>query len=194
MARDTASRGARVPAGSWGYTASMPPGLRRVTATFDRVVPQRETGCIGLELGFRPTSARFDGDLEDFADLGPERTVSAVAGLGKVLRILRAARIAVPGDPYGLLGDVEPARALLERALGVRLALEVRPRSQLRFTAWTEDGVETVDHVADVLESDDHFVVMRRDGRVPVRVARKHVVRQRTDVDRWYEILGVERA
>jgi hypothetical protein len=173
----------------------MPPGLRRVTATFERVDPQRETGCVGLELGFRPTSSRFDGgSLEDFADLGPERTISAVAGLGKVLRILRAARIAVPGDPFDLLGDAKPALALLERALGVRLALEVRPRSQLRFTAWTEDGVETVDHVADVLESDDHFVVMRRDGRFPVRVARKHVVRRRTDVERWYEILGVERA
>jgi len=172
------------------------PANRRVAAVFDRVAPVEglDGGTTGLELGFRAASPRFEAErLEDFADLGPALTVPAVAGMGKVLRILRAARIASPRDPLHLLGDAAGATELLERALGTPLVLEVRPRSDLRFTAWTETGVQTVDHVAEVIEGDDAYLVMRRGGRFPVRVEREHVVRQRTEVERWYEVLGVER-
>lgn len=171
----------------------MPPA-RRVAALLDRVAPVCGEGGEGIELGFRSRSPRFEVDrIDDFADLGPALTVPAVAGLGKVLRILRAARIAAPRDPLRLIGDAKGASALLERALGTPLVLEVRPRSDLRFTAWTEAGVETVDHVADVIEGDDAYLVVRRGGRFPVRLERDRVVRQRTRVERWYEVLGVER-
>lgn len=165
-----------------------------MTAVFDRVAPRRIEGGVGLELGFRAESPRFEAErIEDLAELGPELSVPAVAGLGKVLRILRAARIAAPRDPTRLIGDLDEARALLERALGTGVVLAVRPRSSLRFVAWTEDGVETVDQVADVLETDDAFVVTRRGGRLPVRLERAGVVRRRTDVARWFEVVGVER-
>jgi hypothetical protein len=117
-----------------------------------------------------------------------------VAGIGKVLRILRAARIAAPRDPRALAGRVDEASALLTRALGSRLQLEVRPRSRVNFTAWTESGVETVSDVADVEEGDTEYLVMRRGGRFPVRFARDAVVRRVTETERWFEVVGVERA
>ena len=41
--------------------------------------------------------------------------------------------------------------SLLERALGTRVRLEVRPRARVRFTVWTESDVESVSDVAEVL-------------------------------------------
>lgn len=172
----------------------MPP-LRRVVARFDHVAAVAEEGCQGVELGFRVTSPRFPADrIDDFALLGPELSVPAVEGIGKVLRILRAARIAAPRDPHALAGRAEEAGNLLERALGRDFALEVRPRSRVRFTAWTESGVETVDDVSDVVESEQGYLVMRRGGRFPQRFERADVVRRQTETQRWFELVGVERA
>jgi hypothetical protein len=169
--------------------------LRRVRAVFDRVEPVFRDDGVGVELGFRTGAARIDTErIDDFADLGPELTVPAVAGVGKVLRILRAARIAAPRQPLALAGRAEEASALLTRALGSRLQLEVRPRSRVRFTAWTESGVETVSDVADVVEGDAEYLVMRRGARFPVRFAREAVVRRVTETERWFEVIGVERA
>lgn len=169
--------------------------LRRVRAVFDRVEPVFRDDGVGVELGFRTGAARIETErIDDFADLGPELTVPAVAGIGKVLRILRAARIAAPREPQALAGRVDEATALLTRALGSRLQLEVRPRSRVRFTAWTESGVETVSDVADVVEGDAEYLVMRRGGRFPVRFAREAVVRRVTETERWFEVIGVERA
>lgn len=172
----------------------MPPS-RRVVARFDHVAPVAEDGLVGVELGFRVASPRFEAErIDDFAHLGPELTVPAVAGIGKVLRILRAARIAAPREPAELAGRVDEALELLERALGCDFTLEVRPRSRVRFTAWTEAGVETVDDVADVVENADGFVVVRRGGHFPQRFARDAVVRRHTETRRWFELVGVERA
>ena len=143
----------------------MPPP-RRVVARFDHVAPVDEDGLLGVELGFRVASPRFGADrIDDFALLGPDLTVATIEGIGKVLRILRAARIAVPRDPHALAGHVEDAQGLLERALGRDFALQVRPRSRVLFTAWTETGVETVDDVSDVVENDQGYLVTRRGGR-----------------------------
>jgi hypothetical protein len=171
------------------------PSRRRVAASFEWARPRRSEAAVGVELGFRaPASLLDDAErLEDFADLGPQLCVPAVAGIGKVLRILRAARIAPPRDPLALLGREEDAASLLGRALGARVLLEVRPRSRLRFVAWTETGVEVVDEVADVIEESDVYLVVRRGGRWPVRISRASVVRRRTVRERWWEIVGVER-
>jgi len=171
------------------------PALRRVVARFDHVEPVAEDDCQGVELGFRVTSPRFGAErVDDFALLGPELTVPAVEGIGKVLRILRAARIATPRDAFALAGRAQGASDLLERALGRDFALEVKPRSRVRFTAWTESGVETVDDVSDVVESNQGFLVMRHGGRFPQRFERAAVVRRQTETRRWFELVGVERA
>lgn len=70
----------------------------------------------------------------------------------------------------------------------------MRPRTRLRFVAWTEAGVEVVEDVEEVHEARDAWYVKRRGGRFPVRVPRDGVVRRRTETCRWLEVLEVERA
>jgi hypothetical protein len=63
----------------------------------------------------------------------------------------------------------------------------------LRFVAWTELGVETVEDISEVIEGDDAFLVLRPRGHFPVRVPREAVIRQRTECHRWFEVLSIER-
>ena len=168
---------------------------RRALAIFAEVRAVRTPARVGVELCFRLQRSRLEVDtIEDFADLGPEHCVPAVAGLGKVIRILRAARVAAPLERDSLLGREDVARALLEKAVGTPLALELRPRSRVHFVAWTEDAVERIDNVSEVVETPDAYLVMRRGGRFPARIPRESVIRQVTECERWYEVVGIERA
>ncbi len=170
------------------------PANRRAVARFTDVTPQRDDGSVGVALGFRPERARLDVDrIEAYAELGPALTVPAVAGLGKVLRILRAARVAAPEDPLELVGREGVATDLLERAVGTLLRLELQARFRKRFVAWTENGVETIDDVFEVREREDAYYVVRRGGRFPVRFERSGVVRQSTESERWYEVVDIQR-
>ncbi len=172
----------------------MPLG-RRIRAIVSGGTPRRVDGAAGILLAFRPTAARLGVDrIDDYADLGPALTVPAVLGLGKVLRLLRAGRIARPAEPLQLVGRERDAAELLERVAGTVVRLELRARSRMRFVAWTEHGVETLNDVVDVLERDDAFYIRRRYGRAPVRLRRDTVIRQRTEMERWYEVLDIERA
>jgi len=169
--------------------------LRRLVARFVEAVPQSRDASVGLWLRFEPLRPRpEDAPMEDWAELGPALTVPAVQGLGKVLRLLRAARIAAPRDPLGLVGQPDHAAQLLGRAVGTQVRLEVRPRTRLRFLAWTERGVETVHDVEDVIEEEDAWLVRRLRGRFPLRFARSAVIRQRVESERWHEIIDIERA
>jgi hypothetical protein len=157
---------------------------------FSEVAPA--VGACGVELSFRPLRTEaLPTSVRDVADLGPEPSVTTVRGLGKVLRLLRAARLARPEDPRHLLGRPGEVAALLARALGTQVVLRLRPRAEVRFLAWTERGVESVDEVSEVLEGGDAWLVLRRNGRAPVRVARAAVIRTRTECDTWYEILDI---
>ena len=169
--------------------------MRRLVARFVEAVPQRRDASVGVWLRFDPLRPRpEDGPMEDWADLGPALTVPAVNGLGKVLRLLRAARIAAPRDPLGLVGRADHAAELLGRAAGLEVRLEVVPRTRLRFLAWTERGVETVHDVEEVIEEPDAWVVRRLRGRFPLRFERGAVIRQRIESERWHEILDIQRA
>ena len=169
------------------------PAERSAAAQFADVVPTAAPGRVGLVLAFRPTGRIGIDRIEDFADLGPELTVPAVAGVGKVLRILRAGRIAGPRDPLALVGHADEAAALLERAVGTPLRLAFRERSRLRFTAWKEEGVEVVRDVVDVREAQEAYLVYRRGVRLPMRFDREAVVRHQTELERWYEVVDIER-
>jgi hypothetical protein len=171
------------------------PADRVVRAVFTDARAALGPNEVGVFLGFRPIRTRLEVDrIEDFADLGPDLCVSAVAGLGKVLRILRAARIAVPADKEAFLGEPAMAVSKLERAFGASLSLELRDRSRIRFTAWTEDGIETINDVAEVREAPDAYFVTRQSGRFPVRVPRDTLIRQSTECERWFEIVDIQRA
>jgi hypothetical protein len=144
---------------------------------------------------FRPEgSHRGIGRIDDFACLDAALSVQSALGIGKVLRLLRAARIAPPRELECLGKDPTRAAALLERALGTRVRLEVRTRSRVRFDVWTESGVESVSNVAEVLEDGSAFLVRRLGGRFPLRLPREQVVRQRTESETWYEVMSIERA
>lgn len=168
---------------------------RSVLAAFTDVVPLETHDSVGVLLGFLPESPRFEADrIEDYAILGPEMCVPAVEGLGKVTRILRAARLAAPGDTQILLGKPELAVELLTRGLGTRLRLTLRPRNSVSFKAWFEDGVKTIDRVAEVVESPAAYFVMRQGGRFPIRISRSELIRHQTESHRWFEITDIQRA
>ena len=167
---------------------------RRVHAIFTEATPGSNADGVGVHLRFLPQRSRLVLDpIEDFACLGPKHCVPSVSGLGKVIRILRVARIAVPEDPCELLGRQSEVTEMLKRAVGTAVELEVRARSRLRFVAWTEQGVEIVDDVSEVREEPDAYWVSRRTGRFPVRVPRSAVLRQQTELQRWYEVLDILR-
>jgi hypothetical protein len=146
---------------------------RRLHSRFVEAAPQRRETGVGVWLRFDALRSRADSErIEDWADLGPALTVPAVQGLGKVLRLLRAARIAAPRDPLGLVGQEGHAGELLLRAVGTEVRLTLRPRTRVRFLAWTENGVETVHDVEDVTMEGDAYLVRRFRGRFPLRFER----------------------
>ncbi len=168
---------------------------RRILARFVDATPVLDDHRVGALLSFEPERSRIIVDrIEDFAELGPALTVPAVAGLGKVLRILRAARIALPNDPLQLVGKVSDCIALLQRAVGTRLQIEVRPRTCLRFRVWTEQGSRRIDNVQDVIEDKYGFLVRLRNGAPSIHVPRQDVIRHQLERERWHEVLDIERA
>ena len=170
-------------------------GRRSAIARFGDATPVCDDERIGVALVFHPQRSRFVGDrIEDFADLGPGLTTCAVNGLGKVLRLLRAGRVAAPRDPRALIDSAALAAELLARARGTLLRLELAPRFRLRFLAWTERGIEVVDDVAEVREHADAWVVLRHRGRFPIRFPRAQIARTSTERLSWHEILEIERA
>jgi len=168
---------------------------RRIEARFANAHPLVGEERQGVLLVFEPISARAVASLgvsqiDDFADLGPELTIPAVSGIGKVLRTLRAGRIAAP-EPHALLGRARQAASLLARAASAPVALRVRPRVATRFVAWTESGVQSVEDVADVIEYPDAWIVAPRRGQ-PVRIERAGVARQVTETRPWWEVVAIE--
>lgn len=171
------------------------PRRYRIRARFSNATARRADGGVGVQLRFRPLSGSLGVDsVDDYADLGPALTPSAVRGLGKVLRILRAARIATPAEPLDLIGHETAAAHLLARAVGTALRLELRPRVRRRVRIWTDRGVETLDDVLEVRELEDAYLVHRRHARFPVRFDRASVIRHHTETEHWHEVLEIERA
>jgi hypothetical protein len=168
--------------------------LEEATAT-PPASPGDPESVSGVALVFRAEGGHHAiGRIDDFACLDETLSVESALGIGKVLRLLRAARIAAPPEPNSLQGDPTRAASLLERALGTQVRLEVRPRSRVRFTVWTESDVESVSDVAEVLEDESAYLILRLGGRFPVRLPREKVVRQRTESETWYEVMSIERA
>ena len=170
---------------------------RRIEAQFTHAAPLVGAKRQGVLLVFEPISARMSAALgvsriDDFADLGPELTIPAVSGIGKVLRTLRAGRIAAP-EPHALLGRARDVAALLARAQRAPVVLRLRPRVTTRFVAWTETGVESVEDAIDLLEHADAWIVTPRHGQ-PVRIPRAGVARQLTEAQRWWEVVAIERS
>jgi hypothetical protein len=167
----------------------------RVRARLASVSPWRGGGQVGVRLGYQPERSRSIVDpIDDFADLGPEYCIAAVAGVGKVLRILKAARIACPHGIEDLLGQERRVARLLERAIDTPLLLGLRARNRVRFSAWTDEGIRSLENVSEVHETLDAYVIHLEKGRFPVRIPREAVVRQKTESEQWYEVVQIEQS
>ncbi len=149
---------------------------------------------VGVLLCFEPLTGRLGtGRIEDWAELGPDLSVEAVEGIGKVLRLLRVARIKVAARAEELIGRSDEIEALLGRAVGTELRLVLRKRSVLHFLAWTENGLVKIENISEVEELEDAFVVRPRGARFPKRIPREGVIRQKTECERWLEIVEIRR-
>ena len=167
---------------------------RRTIARFIEALPTTRGARAGAMLCFHPLTGRLGtGRIEDWVELGPDLSVEAALGIGKVLRILRVARISVSASVETLAGDLPRVFELLARAVGTELRLIVRPRSKLHFLAWTEEGLTKVEDIAEVSVEGDAYMVKPRGARLPQRFPRDSLIRQQTDCERWLEVVEILR-
>ena len=168
------------------------PATLRIPATLTAVTPECDGRC-GLALSFAPQLLRHGPEpLTDFIDLAAPLSLESVRGLAQLTRLLRAARLAARGPVERWLGDPAGAHSAVIGALGRRVVLTAAPRSCLRFTAWTEDGVHELDFVADVFSDAAGFSI-RRVGSLPATYfPRDSVLRHETSTQTWLEVVNVE--
>lgn len=131
-------------------------------------------------------------EIEDRIALGPRGDVAAVYGVGRWLRILRAGRVHVPGDPYVVCRDVDRALELLRRCIGSSVELVVARRLERSLTLWTDHGVEQIGAVVDFIEGADGLVIRRRGGGPLMYVARESLIRFESALLERLEVVSVD--
>jgi hypothetical protein len=131
-------------------------------------------------------------ELCDLIPLLPEGTLSAVYGVGRVLRLLRAGRIRAPADPRQLGRDLAAAAALVDRCRGAPVILGVRRRLERAITVWTETGVERIERVVDFREEAGGLAIWRQGAHSALRLPRERIIRYTTSVTDALDILSIE--
>ncbi len=131
-------------------------------------------------------------EIEDRIYLGRPGEVAAVYGVGRWLRILRAGRVHVPGDPYQICHDPEHALTLLRRCIGASIHLIVARRLERSITLWTDAGVEHVGAVMDFVEGVDGLLIRRRGGGPLMHVARESLIRFESALIERLEVISVD--
>jgi hypothetical protein len=165
----------------------------RIPATLTALEPMHDASRCGLAVRFTPQLLRHGCEpLQDFLDLGAPLSLGSARGLAQLTRLLRAARLAARGPVERWLGDPAGARAALAGALGRRFVLTAAQRRSARFTAWTDDGVRTLDFVSEVIADSAGLSVRRLRPHAPVYLARESVLRHETTSLHWLEVLSVE--
>jgi hypothetical protein len=169
------------------------PTTLRIPAMLTALELEDEGGRCGLAARFVPQLLRHGPDpLHDFLDMSAPLSLDSARGLAQLTRLLRAARLAAGGPVARWLGDPAGAHAAAAAAVGRKLVLTVMPRSCVRFTAWTDDGIHALDFVSDVSADAAGFSV-RRVGLLPaVFFARESVLRHETTTERWLEVVHIE--
>ena len=155
------------------------------------VVSGAEVDGAGLIIRFSPTSGK-PHEILDRIPLAPQGEMPAVYGVGRVVRILRAARVPVPSDPYRYMADPERAAALLRRCNGVVVYLHVARRMERVLTLWTEEGVERIRGVLDFDEDKEGLSVRRRNGESVLVFSRKKLIRYEASSQESFEVVSVE--
>lgn len=145
------------------------------------------------ELCVRFATRRGDPpEIEDRIPLGPRGELSAVRGVGRFLRILRAGRVRAPLAPYDLACDAERAAELVRRCRGAEVRLRVTRRVEHVVTVWTESGVDRFAGVVDYAEDADGLWILRRGGGSRLRIPRRSLVRFSASSRSFPEVLGID--
>lgn len=155
------------------------------------IVTGAEADGAGLIVRFTPTSGSPQ-EIEDRIPLAPQGEMPTVYGVGRVVRILRAARVRVPPDPYRYCADPARAAELVHRCSGAVVHLRVARRIERILTLWTEEGVERIRGVLDFLEDADGLSVRRRQGQSVLFFSRKKLIRYEASAQESLEVVSVE--
>ncbi len=131
-------------------------------------------------------------EIEDRLYIGRPGEVAAVFGVGRWLRILRAGRVHVPGDPYELCRDTDRALELLRRCVGANVDLLLARRLERSITLWTDTGVERIGAVMDFVEGTDGLLIRRREGGALMYVARESLIRFESALLERLEVISVD--
>lgn len=131
-------------------------------------------------------------EIEDRLRLGPPGDVATIYGVGRWLRLLRAARVHVADDPYAICRDTPRALELLRRCIGSTVVLAVARRLERSLTLWTDSGVERIDGVIDFVESGDGLTVRRRGGGPLLHVPRESLIRYESGARERLEVVSID--
>jgi hypothetical protein len=131
-------------------------------------------------------------EIEDRVYLGRPGEVAAVYGVGRWLRILRAGRVHVTGDPYELCRDTDRALELVRRCIGANVELRLTRRLERSLTLWTDTGVERIGAVVDFVEGADGLIIRRRGGGALMYVARDSLIRFESTLLERLEVISVD--
>jgi hypothetical protein len=118
--------------------------------------------------------------------------MGTVHAVGRVLRLLRAARVRAPRDPYQLVLDRVFALDLVRRCLGAPVQLRLVRRLTRVLTIWTESGVQHIRGLLDCIETPDGLSVLRRDGRGTLHVSRRDLIRYETATEEDFVVTAIE--
>jgi hypothetical protein len=157
----------------------------------DAVVTDAAAELDSIVVRYAPTRG-WPKELEDRIPLAPVGELAYVAGVGRWLRMLRAARVRIDEDPYVLCRDVERAAELARRCIGTTLRLVVARRYERSLTLWTDTGVQHFGAVIDFTESPDGLLIRRRGGGPMLHVARETLIRFESSSQEHLEVVSVE--
>lgn len=161
--------------------------MKRLSA----VVSDAAAELDSLAVRYTPTRG-WPAELVDRIPLGPPGEIATIAGVGRWLRMLRAARVSVDGDPYAICRDVEQAAALARRCIGTTLTLVVARRLERSLTLWTDSGVQHFSAVIDFTESADGLWIRRRGGGPVLHVPRETLIRYEPASQEHLEVVSVD--
>jgi urease beta subunit len=166
-------------------------GLRPLSKRLDAVVADASAELSSLVVRYTPVRG-WPKELVDRIPLEPTGELAYVAGVGRWLRMLRAARVSIDGDPYRLCRDVDRAAELARRCIGTTLRLLVARRLERSLTVWTDSGVQHFDAVIDFTESLEGLWIRRRGGGPILHVARETLIRFESAAQEHLEVVSVD--
>jgi urease beta subunit len=165
--------------------------LSALVKRLDAVVTDAQAELDSIAVHYAPTRG-WPKELVDRIPLAPVGELAYVAGVGRWLRMLRAARVRIEGDPYALCRDVERAAQLARRCIDTTVRLVVARRFERSLTLWTDSGVQHFGAVIDFTESADGLWIRRRGGGPMLHVARDTLIRFETGSQEHLEVVSVE--